>query len=97
MLAEVVACGAFPWFSASSKQWLRVSQQVGGRYVVEGSPDQLCFLMKYRVKMFSRLADLVGMLAISGPAGGGKGTVLYEARLFGGDLDRRAAATSIFV
>ena len=62
-----------------------------GRYVVEGSPDQLCFLMKYRAKAFSRNADLVGMLAISGPAGGGKGTVLYEARNFGGDVFRRTA------
>ena len=35
--------------------------------------------------MFSRSDRFVGCLCITGPAGGGKGIVLYECRMYGGD------------
>ena len=63
-----------------AKQWVSIRDDE-----VTGSPDKLCFLMKARAKVFSRTDKFVGCFCITGPPGGGKGTVLFEFIKFGGE------------
>ena len=74
----------FQWFNGQAAQWVQIVDEEGHE-VLKGSADKLLFIMKARAKMFSRTDRVVGCLCITGPAGGGKGTVLYECRMFGGD------------
>ena len=68
------------------RQWMRVT---AGE--VEGSPDKMLMMLKWLAKMFSRTDKFVGLLCILGPPGGGKGTILYAARKFGGEGRGRLA------
>jgi len=80
----VVLQSDFKWFAGQATQWVQIGDDDEDA-VLKGSGDKLCFVMKARAKMFSRTDRFVGCLCITGPPGGGKGTVLYECRMFGGD------------
>ena len=57
-------------------------------------------LRKMDAKIFSRTDKFVGFVCITGPPGGGKGTVIYTLRRFGGDgranLCHNMGATYLF-
>ena len=64
---------------------------------IKGSADKMLFIRKMDAKIFSRTDKFVGFVCITGPPGGGKGTVIYTLRRFGGDgrpARQRATATS---
>ena len=83
LLLDVLRCGEFPWLTGQAKQWIAYDQF---GVEIRGSPDKMLMILKWMPKMFSRTDKFVGMLCVTGPEGGGKGTILYTAMCFGGDL-----------
>ena len=67
---------------------------------IKGSADKMLFIRKMDAKIFSRTDKFVGFVCITGPPGGGKGTVIYTLRRFGGDgranLCHNMGATNLF-
>ena len=65
-----------------------------------GFADKMLFIRKMDAKIFSRTDKFVGFVCITGPPGGGKGTVIYTLRRFGGDgranLCHNMGATYLF-
>ena len=55
----VVLQSDFKWFPGQGKQWVQIGNDDGDA-VLKGSGDKLCFIMKARVKMFSRTDRFVG-------------------------------------
>ena len=58
---------------------------LGGGGAIKGSADKTLFICKMDAKIFSRTDKFVGFVCITGPPGGGKGTVICTLRRFGGD------------
>jgi hypothetical protein len=50
-----------------------------------GDPDSYIFLLKHIPRSFAKSDRFTGMLNITGPPGGGKGTFLFMMKSFGGE------------
>jgi hypothetical protein len=81
----VLALDGMPWFRGQARQWVSFVQE-DGYEEMRGSADKMLMTLKWLAKMFSRTDQFVGLFCITGPPGGGKGTVLATAMAFGGKM-----------
>ena len=95
-LAKVLTCPDLEWFRGQAEQWVTLEEDGA----IKGSADKMLFIRKMDAKIFSRTDKFVGFVCITGPPGGGKGTVIYTLRRFGGDgranLCHNMGATYLF-
>jgi hypothetical protein len=81
----VLALEGMPWFRGQARQWVSFVQEDGFEEM-RGSADKMLMTLKWLAKMFSRTDQFVGLFCITGPPGGGKGTVLATAMALEGKL-----------
>ena len=95
-LAKVLTCPDLEWFCGQAEQWVTLEEDGA----IKGSADKMLFIRKMDAKIFSRTDKFLGFVCITGPPGGGKGTVIYTLRRFGGDgranLCHNMGATYLF-
>ena len=95
-LVKVLTCPDLEWFRGQAEQWVTLEEDGA----IKGSADKMLFIRKMDAKIFSRTDKFVGFVCITGPPGGGKGTVIYTLRRFGGDgranLCHNMGATYLF-
>ena len=72
-LAKVLTCPDLEWFRGQAEQWVTLEEDGA----IKGSADKMLFIRKMDAKIFSRTDKFVGFVCITGPPGGGKGTVIY--------------------
>ena len=70
------SCARLEWFRGQAEQWVTLEEDGA----INGSADKMLFIRKMDAKIFSRTDKFVGFVCITGPPGGGKGTVIYTLR-----------------
>eukprot|EP00973_Karenia_brevis_P091793 12409137-Karenia_brevis.AAC.1 len=68
------------WFQNTAKQFVKMIDDQ-----MIGSPDLLIMVMKIWAKVFSRTDKFVGLWVFTGPAGGGKSSIISAMCQFGGE------------